>query len=547
VGAAVACPDLFLLDAPAALRPRLAADLAEAAVRDGQRVLVLTGAADAVVEMLAGRSDGAVARALAADEPAERCCPAVTERTAAALAHREHATARDHLAARVRECSERTAVLDQLDRLAAEEAGVRAALDAVTERAVAAVDASAAVGELVGKRAAAEAAAAAHRECRAAVARELAELRQHAVPAGGFLKRLFGGTKPSDPHPQVEAAEAKLRELDARAPADPEVVFRGERERLIAAEAATRHAAHAAELARITRDRESLTPPAGTPEQVRSELREWSEALADFDTRPAVLSEAAKERVRVTVGPLAAVGHDPLLAASHPEAAPRYDRVIFADADDLTEEEFAAAARLGPAWVLVGTAESARPPAYRNGTHPPKPPHRVAVFARFWDLLRGAGWEGEGDRLLARLVPVDARAPLACEPVVDRPDVEVRFTDRDGSPVLAEVLFPSGMPACDAKAYLAAEAGEVRIATLGAAVWHEAADAITCCWPVVDQSGEAAGVELAAGVRERVVGVGPAALTAAVTFDPAVGWTRESAVDWLTARTSPGCRTAVVR
>jgi hypothetical protein len=35
------------------------------------------------------------------------------------------------------------------------------------------------------------------------------------------------------------------------------------------------------------------------------------------------------------------------------------------------------------------------------------------------------------------------------------------------------------------------------------------------------------------GVREKVVGVGCAAFTAAVSFDPAAGWDAEKAAAWL--------------
>ncbi|MFM8273734.1 MAG: hypothetical protein ACKODX_15595, partial [Gemmata sp.] len=54
-------------------------------------------------------------------------------------------------------------------------------------------------------------------------------------------------------------------------------------------------------------------------------------------------------------------------------------------------------------------------------------------------------------------------------------------------------------------------------------------------WPAADTGEPCGWVNLAPGVREKVVGTGPFAFTAAVTFDPAADWDAEKAAAWLGA------------
>jgi hypothetical protein len=85
----------------------------------------------------------------------------------------------------------------------------------------------------------------------------------------------------------------------------------------------------------------------------------------------------------------------------------------------------------------------------------------------------------------------------------------------------------------------------VRVTPVGPADWHETPDAITCRWPLIEPDPAAHSADLGDGVCERACRVG---WTAAVSFAAAAGWTRQSASDWLAARTpTTSPRTAVVR
>jgi hypothetical protein len=307
-------------------------------------------------------------------------------------------------------------------------------------------------------------------------------------------------------------------------------VFDAARARLIADESATRRAALEARIAAVQADLDAL-PPAD--DDLRHQHAAITADLARLDAAPPVLPAAEMDAVRVVVGPPTAVGHDPFLSDAHPEVEPRFDRIVWADAEDLTEAEFTAVARLGAAWVLVGTPDPLHPPGYRNG----RP--RGAFFPKLWEQLHAAVWTREHDRLLARLVPVEPRTELVCERLHGRSDVEVRFADRDGELVLAEVVFPAHTPVCEAKAFLAREADEVRCGGYGPCEWD--ADRLRCRWPAVEAaSGVREAIDLGNGVWEVVVD----GVTAAVTFG--ADWTREDATRWLSERTLPCPRTAIV-
>jgi hypothetical protein len=142
----------------------------------------------------------------------------------------------------------------------------------------------------------------------------------------------------------------------------------------------------------------------------------------------------------------------------------------------------------------------------------------------------------------------DAPDPLTREPLADRPDVELRFTRAGGAePVLAEVAFPPGMSVAAAKAFLAQEVGEVRLAPCGTVHWHESVDRVTAGWPAAESAGrDVEWIDLGAGVREKVCGHGPDALTAAVTFEKSAGWDRASAADWLARSVGAATRTATI-
>ena len=311
--------------------------------------------------------------------------------------------------------------------------------------------------------------------------------------------------------------------------------------------------------------------------------RGWA---ADLAAHPADFAARFLAQVRVVVGPAPAAGVDPLVAPRPGDPGPAFDRLILADADHLGEPEFCAAARHAARWILVGDSGSLPPPGRGEGRgggrfgvgvtpHPNPPPQggrgpdgsadgvasagrktsrgsappRPSLFGKLWHRLHKRPWVAEGDALVARFLDVP-RTALKPEPLADRPDIEVRFVEVAGEASLAEVRFPPDLGPADAKAFLAAELGEVRLAPCGPVRWAEDADRVTACWPAAEAAARApVWVDLEPGVREKVVGAGPDALTAAVVFDKSAGWSRESAAGWVARQSAGvlGSRTAACR
>ncbi len=530
VALAAHCPDLFLISTQADRRTELAADLAARAVAGSQRVLVLTAGPEEVLTALADKCP-AVGRAVAPGEDVTgRACVAFTAQ-ARALVHRDRLRAT--LAARSVDLQTRVTTEERREKLRAAADAVTADLDRAGELAAAAVEQSDALKALTEARDAGVAAVAAHAARRTEVEQELSSLRQSAGQPVGFFKKLFGGAGKPEPG-KVETTEAILRELDAAAPADPHAAFAAARERLVADRTASLRTELEARRTALQTELATL-PPAEPLDELGQAFADVTADLTRLETAPPALPAALVDAIRVVVGLPAAVGHDPFLSDTHPEVEPRFDRVIWADAEDVTDNTFADAARLGASWVLIGTPDPMHPPGYRNG----RP--RAAFFSAWWERLHSAAWTHEGGRPLARLLAAD-RGGLHCEPLHDRQDVEVRWVDRDGTPALAEVLFPAGMPLAEAKRFLACEADEARVGGYGPCEWDVAGDVIRCRWPAVDAaSGTREAVDLGSGVTERTT----AGLTAELAFC-AKTWTRDSAARWVSERTLPPMRTATV-
>jgi hypothetical protein len=151
----------------------------------------------------------------------------------------------------------------------------------------------------------------------------------------------------------------------------------------------------------------------------------------------------------------------------------------------------------------------------------------------------------DGGRLVCRLRPVSPsqRSSLACEPLTDRPEVELRIhAGADGVPQLAEVAFPPDIGLPSAKAFLFRELGEAPIpAPCAAPRWEETADAVRCALFETDgvTTGVAHRADLGGGVCEHVgqrTGDGGGAapwFTAALEFTRAAGWDRAKAEAWV--------------
>lgn len=526
------CPDLFLVSAPADRRVELSAELVVLAAKAGQRVLVLADDAETVLTAITSRTDAAVGRAVGPDESVSgRACAVFT---AHARGRRHWEQLRVGLTDRVATLQARINTEERREKLRAEADATAADLSRVGELAAAAVEQSDELKALAAARDAGVAAVAVHAATRSQVEQELTTLRQSAAQPVGFFKKLFGGAAKPEPT-KIEPLEAKLRELDATAPGDPHAAFAAAREQLLADRIAALRAELEAKFAAVREQLDHL-PPAESLDDLCRAFDDATADLAHLDAGPFTLPAAEMDAVRVVVGPPSAVGHDPFLTGTHPEVEPRFDRIVWVEAEPLTDDTFATGARLGAAWVLVGTPDPLHPPGHRNGR--PRSP----FFSGWWHRLHTAAWTHESGRPLARLLSVADRDELQCEAVHGWPDIEARWADRDGAPVLAEVLFPAGMPLAEAKRFLAQEADEVRCGGFGPHEWDATEEAIRCRWPAVDAAtGARDAADLGNGVKEQTV----AGLTAAVTFC-AKTWTTDTAARWLNDRLLPPVRTAIV-
>ena len=143
----------------------------------------------------------------------------------------------------------------------------------------------------------------------------------------------------------------------------------------------------------------------------------------------------------------------------------------------------------------------------------------------------------EADRLVSRLLHISTtsgRPPLTREPLLDRPDIELRFAiDGNDEPVVAEVAFPLSTTIAEAKSFLFHQLGEVLLHPCGEHSWDEPT-ALAVRWPAADHASlEPTWIDLEPGVREKVAVSGLIAFTAAIEFDPTQDWDRDRAESWL--------------
>ncbi|MDB5312693.1 MAG: hypothetical protein JWO38_6895 [Gemmataceae bacterium] len=431
------------------------------------------------------------------------------------------------------------------------------------------------------------AAAAALREEKEAV---LATARQHitgmTVEVGrkpSFFARLLGKPKhPADPvdlDRQVHDLEREVKDL-----ADREAKFQAgidaaagrfleEREKSIADEITARRAALELRLRELAEEKEQLgrvlreprsapggpdedRPAAAARADAERELAAARARLDELDRSGGELVRRFLGEMRVVVGTPGSLAADSVFEPDPDRPAPPFGLLVLDHAEELTEPDFARLSRLAGRWVLAGDA--ARPEEFRPGgngsgsvARQGRPP-ALTFLARLARLLDREPWAIEGGQLVFRLAHMtpDQRRELTREPVLDRPEVELRVaTAGAGEPVLAEIAFPAATPVAEAKAFLFAQLGEVLLRPCGECRWVRTADRLTACWPAAETGAAVAGwVDLEPGVREKVAGVGVAAFTGAVAFDPAAGWDEEKAERWLAARLpggSPG-RVAVL-
>lgn len=611
VARALGCPDLFVIAGDGPARERVVAELARAAGRTG-RVLVLSpdpAAADRLAAAIADHGP-AVVRALAADENPIRPTPAVTRSTSADRTERVRRDAAAGVAAAEARFARLAAVAQHLEqshqvtaqladvearqvelrsRLAAVETEVRAEADgtATPSAFTAAIDrlrteqetATAPVSE---KLAAAHAARAETAGALAAVQREIAE---HAGEAGrkpGLLARLFGGkgkaqvAEPGELEHRRDELERGLKEhtdraAELQAELDAATTwFTAECVRLIADETAARRTEVESRLAPLDAEADRLrkaidetraavaaagldAAAAGLAAHRAAAEEQLAAARAQHDdvTRggPAAAAARLLAEIPVVVGTPGSLDADPVFD-TRPADAPPFALVVLDRAEELTESDFVHLARLGDRWVLAGELpDEPRPVANGRGPRHGRPPE--SFLARLVRRLDREPLAAEADRLVCRLVhpTPEQRRAMTREPLADRPEVELRFVPGEaGEPVLAEIAFPAGTTAADAKAFVARELGEVLLRPCGEPERRDEPDRLAVCWPCPAAAGPSAWIDLEPGVREQVAGSGPHAFTAAVAFDPSAGWDAGRAGAWLAERlptASPG-RVAVL-
>ena len=217
----------------------------------------------------------------------------------------------------------------------------------------------------------------------------------------------------------------------------------------------------------------------------------------------------------IVVAPLTAVGHDPATGIS-------FDHVVMTYAERASPETLETVQRLAPRCVLIGS---------RFGRQ------AGPLFAELFAERDTGLWMAETGRLVFRVAPVpgNRRNDLRCEPLVDRPEIELRFLGKAGCEVeLAEVAFPDAMSPAEARTWLAAELGILRLSPCGPHHWHDGPGPHRACWHLADTVPEApkAWAELGQGIRVLVTGTGADAVSSAVTFD-AEQWDRPAAEAWL--------------
>jgi len=594
---AAACPDLFVVHAPdLTAGERVIADTVRAfalASATG-RVLILTPnavAADRLVERLARAGDVSVLRALADDENPARPSPVVAKLTSVASgagraeqAKRDAVTAITAADARLTALEKLTELHEKLAKLNATAAQV-----AVTSKALEAVvraetDTSFAAKLVALKVTQAEANAAllvewqafslARKEKEAslvAIRSHQAELNTESAKKPGFFTRILGlgkaTTDPVDLEKQAHWLEAELATLAVRiaefqAKTD-ELATRAtaDSENAILAETAHRRAEFDAKLAGLEADLARLqgeidvtgaatgvSPPAPAelPAVQYAATRALVEARERADEVNRTTSDLARRFLaepRVVVGIPQSLKADPVFSAVGEQAAsgaPPFELLILDRAEELGEPHFVDLAKLAARWLLVGDAA---PHSHLNGSRngPGRNGRQMepAFAARLARILDRETWASEDGRLICRLLhpTTEQRRKLTREPLLDRPEIELRFTqDAAGEPALAEVAFPGTTSVAAAKSFLFHEVGEVLLRPCGAADWHHDANVITVCWPTGECSPTpipTEWIDLEPGVREKTAGTGIAAFTATITFDPAAGWDADKARSWL--------------
>ena len=393
----------------------------------------------------------------------------------------------------------------------------------------------------------------------------------------GFFARLLQKPKqPIDPAEydrQIQDTERDLKDLTDREAAllaqieEAIARFEPEREKAITDEIATRRSVIEGRLdalaterdgvagrfaARVRElDRAGFTPPSQLSVEaanrvvleVVSRRNDVSARLAAARDRLNELAATAPELVRkylsdarVVVATPGSLNTDPIFDAERAVSSPAFALLILDHAEELSDSDFVRLSEFAGRWVLAGAVALPDGPRAAPSGHGPRQarPSEAAFLRRLARAIDREPWVMEGDRLVCRLAPVPPGRRLTREPVLDRPEIELRVATDGDEVVLAEIAFPAQTTVPAAKTFLYSQLGEIILRPCGAMEWQRA-DVLSAVWPAA-KGGAGEWLDLEPGIREKVVGSGPAAFTAAVTFDPAAGWDEDKAATWLRAR-----------
>jgi hypothetical protein len=290
-----------------------------------------------------------------------------------------------------------------------------------------------------------------------------------------------------------------------------------------------------------------------TREEKQAEAAEqWLRAVEDgARTLPDKLASCANLVAATTTG----LARDAQFGEHNGTAATLFDLLILDEAHQVTESEFAAAARRARRWVLAGEPEpdAEAPAAPRKLVRPAV--LRPGFFQRLWRQLHADPhrlpfvWMRRDGRLVCRLRPAPVNGPhsIESERVVDRPEIELRIlTAPYQAPQILEVVFPLYTTIAQAKQFVLREVDELAVHTRGGCLaWSETADDVVLeLSPCTDADAEM--VALDEGVRELVGCVAPAGEPSAsglafwntyrLHFARAAGWTRPRAEQWIADR-----------
>jgi hypothetical protein len=305
-------------------------------------------------------------------------------------------------------------------------------------------------------------------------------------------------------------------------------------------------------------------------QELEQQLRQAEEWAAGVEQAQADFPHRLIHFANVVAATTSAWVHDAHFAGHRAgQEAVSFDLLVVDEADQLTEADFAQAARRTRRWVLLGEPSdipelatpslgagpggeraTSRGPSGRGVRAPAA--LRPGFFQSLWQQLHGDPrrlpyrWFLSQSQLHCALRPVSPEQQqwIQSETVADRPEIELRILvpPRD-PPQLVEVIFPASMTLAQAKEYIFQELQELPVQAQGWSLrWLDRPGQV-----VARLSGahgaEVARVTLAEGVHELVAalpGAPPAGedgplpcRTCCLEFDRSAGWDRQRAEQWI--------------